>query len=53
MEVFEFFGVIIVNDYYVYDIEKVFRYMKCGMEERYVDLLCLLFKKKMELVEVY
>ena len=53
VEALELLGATIANDYHAYDIEKAFRYMKRGMEERYADLSCLLLKKKMEPVEAY
>ncbi|XP_066025634.1 protein fem-1 homolog B-like [Pocillopora verrucosa] len=53
IDALELLGATIANDSKAYDIEKAFSFMKRGMEERYEDTSCTLFKKKMEPVEAY
>lgn len=53
INVFEFFGVIIVNDFDIYDVDKVFWYIKCIMDERFWDILFFLLKREMEFLLVY
>ena len=49
----ELLGATIANEPDVYDIDKAFQYMKRGMEERYSDPKCPLFKKSKAPLEVY
>ena len=54
IEGLELLGATIANNkHHAYDIEKAFSYMKRGMEERFQDESCPLFKKQVEPLEVY
>ena len=55
IEGLELLGATLANDrrLNVYDIEQAFFYMKRGMEERFQDKSCPLFKKQMEPLEAY
>ena len=55
IEGLELLGATIANDrrLNVYDIEQAFFYLKRGMEERFQDKSCPLFKKQMEPLEAY
>ena len=53
IDALELLGATIANGPHSYDIQRVFNFMKRGMEERYEDPSCPFLKKKMEPVEAY